>query len=123
MPHNAGELARDFQAASMAAGAAVFTGMQVGVEVFKETWRSNAEATSGSHGKHYPKSITSQMHMGMVVRGEVGPESGMKQGGMGPGFEFGSQNQPPHLDGARALPAAEVAITFGVAAALDRILP
>lgn len=63
----------------------------------EDTWRANARATSGQHGKHYPNAITSEVH---GDEGEVGPDSGMPQGGMS--FEEGSRNQPPHLDGQKA---------------------
>ena len=69
-----------------------------------QEWRSNASVTSGAHGKHYPNAITSELLFGVTqIVAEVGPETHRKQGGMGPGFEFGSRNQPPHLDGLRAL--------------------
>ena len=64
---------------------------------------ANATATAGTHGKHYPKSITAERTLSIGSIGvEVGPDSGMPQGGMGPGFEYGSVNQPPHLDGNKA---------------------
>lgn len=67
-------------------------------------WQANARETSGAHGKHYPNSITSELVFGVgSIAVEAGPDSSMKQGRMGRGFEFGSQNQPPHLDGLRAL--------------------
>lgn len=40
-----------------------------------------------------------------MLESTVAPDPGMPQGGMS--FEFGSSNQPPHLDGARALVAFE----------------
>ena len=52
---------------------------------------------------HYLRTITSETERspGMVSM-IVGPESDRKQGGMGPGIEFGSVNAPPfpHLFGA-----------------------
>lgn len=84
-------------------------------DAFANEWRSNATETSGEHGKHYPASITSELAFSVTsVAVDVGPESARKQGGMGRGFEFGSVNQPPHLDGLRALD--------GMQARLDRIL-
>lgn len=73
-------------------------------EAFAKEWADNARETSGTHGKHYPDSIDSELTFS--VRGvtvEAGPNISKKQGRMGPGFEFGSENQPPHLDGLRAL--------------------
>lgn len=73
-------------------------------EAFAQEWRGNAVATSGEHGKYYPDSIDSELVFDIGgVSVDVGPNSGKKQGGMGKGFEFGSENQPPHLDGVRAL--------------------
>jgi hypothetical protein len=73
-------------------------------EAFAEEWRKNAVETSGTHGKHYPNSIDSGLAFTVTsVAVEAGPNTSKKQGGMGPGFEFGSDNQPPHLDGLRAL--------------------
>jgi len=69
----------------------------------KDKWRSNARATAGAHGRLYPNSITySTRILSGGLEAEVGPESSRPQGGMGPGFEFGSVNQPAHLDGQRA---------------------
>jgi hypothetical protein len=69
-----------------------------------DDWRRNAVETSGEHGKHYPASIDSELVFDFGgVSVDVGPNSSRPQGRMGRGFEFGSQNQPPHLDGLRAL--------------------
>lgn len=84
-------------------------------DAFANEWRSNATETSGEHGKHYPASITAELAFSVTsVSVDVGPESARKQGRMGRGFEFGSANQPPHLDGLRALD--------GMQARLDRML-
>jgi len=77
-------------------------------EKLKKDWQKNARSTARQHGKHYPRSITAEQKF--VLDGpdwEVGPESGLPQGGMGRGFEYGSVNQPPHLDGARAATGIE----------------
>ena len=88
-------------------------------EKLRERWASNASATAGDHGKHYPRSITAQIKPGLGTIGvEVGPESGKPQGGMGKGFEYGSRNQPPHMDGNRAADALEPEF----AAALPKLL-
>lgn len=60
--------------------------------------RSIAKQSAGKHGVHYPKSMTTEAHSPLVW--EYGPDSAMKQGGMS--FEFGSRNQPPHLDLAKS---------------------
>jgi len=76
-------------------------GLKVGTTLAK----ANAKRTAGDHGKHYPASITSEMHSGLglfgnTISGEYGPDVARPQGGMS--FEFGSRNQPPHLDLARS---------------------
>lgn len=53
-----------------------------------------ARHTAGRHGKHYHKAFTIE-RVGEHVW-EYGPDSAMPQGGMS--FEYGSRNQPPHLD-------------------------
>jgi hypothetical protein len=78
-------------------------------------WRSNAEATAGEHGKHYPKSIKSQMVGPLEAR--VAPDESMPQGGMS--FEYGSVNQPPHLDGQRAIDVLRPTIEARLAKLLD----
>lgn len=88
----------------------------------RTVWRSNARATSGVHGIHYPLAITTEMKFGLgSIAAEVGPDPSKKQGGMS--FEFGSVNQPPHLDGQKAadavtpkfLKAMEAALVAGLA--------
>jgi hypothetical protein len=69
---------------------------------FRDEWKANARETSGEHGKYYPESIEADLAFSVSsIAVDVGPNPGMKQGGMS--FEFGSENQPPHLDGLRAL--------------------
>lgn len=62
------------------------------------TARSFARESAGSHGKHYPRSISHEMTG--VTEAEFGPDAAMPQGGMS--FEWGSRNQAPHLDLNRA---------------------
>jgi hypothetical protein len=69
--------------------------------------QSYARRTAGAHGKHYPKSFSAEAIT--PLSWEYGPNSGMPQGGMS--FEFGSRNQPPHLDLARS--ADVIAAKFG----------
>jgi hypothetical protein len=92
-------------------------------EAFAKEWQANATATSGEHGKFYPASISSELIFdagGISV--DTGPDSSMKQGGMGKGFEFGSVNQPPHLDGTRAMTAMEPRVESIIGAALGHLL-
>lgn len=65
----------------------------------RDEWRANATETAGAHGVHYPRSIRSFPEGPLSAL--IHPAEGMKQSGMS--FEFGSRNQPPHLDGQRAL--------------------
>lgn len=62
--------------------------------------RDNARRSAGTHGKRYPSSFTWEMRRslfgGAGFTAEYGPISGRPQGGMS--FEYGSRNQPPHLD-------------------------
>lgn len=119
------QLARDFLTGGAKVGSAVFDAFKAGGEAFAEDWRHNAEQTSGTHGKHYPKSITSETRLaGLGVLVETGPDKSRKQGSMGRGFEFGSENhQPPHLDGLHALPIAEKRLDRLSDAAIGLVLP
>lgn len=97
-------------------------GIQDAGKTLEEQWRANAEATSGEHGKHYPNSIDSEMAFSVTsVAVDVGPNSAKPQGSMGRGFEYGSVNQPPHLDGERALSAVERRVEALIDAALGRL--
>lgn len=76
-----------------------------GIRVGADLAKANAKRTAGEHGKHYPRSITSEMGSGLglfgnTISGEYGPDASKPQGGMS--FEYGSRNQPPHLDLARS---------------------
>lgn len=61
----------------------------------------------GGTDKHYPNSITAERLLPLAW--VYGPDAAKPQGGMS--FEFGSRNQPPHLDLARS--ADVIAIQFG----------
>lgn len=63
-------------------------------------WRKNATESAGEHGKHYVKSIKAEV-LDDGLTADIEPDPGMPQGEMS--FENGSTNQPPHLDGQRAL--------------------
>ena len=118
------DLARDFGKSPTAVAKGLFEAFRGAGEGFRDDWQHNARSTSGEHGKHYPDSITTEMRFaGFSIESETGPESGMKQGGMGPGFEFGSRNQPPHLDGLLAMPLAEKRLDRLADAAIGLALP
>lgn len=103
------ELAADLSQVGARAVPALRGVMDDAGRAFADEWRRNAVETSGEHGKHYPDSIDSELVFDMGgVSVDVGPNSAKKQGRMGKGFEFGSRNQPPHLDGLRALDGFQV---------------
>lgn len=93
-------------------------------EAFADDWRANAVITSGEHGRHYPNSIDSELVFSLSgVSVDTGPNAAKKQGSMGRGFEFGSENQPAHLDGLRALDGASVRAERMVDATIGHLLP
>lgn len=118
------DLAGDFGRAAGQIGSALYDTFASEGEAFANDWKANASATAGEHGVHYPSAITSEVRGGLSgVTVEAGPESGPPQGGMGRGFEFGSRNQPPHLDGLRAMPAAEARIEKAADSTIGYLLP
>lgn len=117
-------LAGDLGRASKELANAIFDVYDQAGEAFADDWRSNARETSGVHGKYYPDSIDHEMRFAFTgIAVEVGPNSGKKQGGMGRGFELGSVNQPPHLDGTRALGAAESRLAKMAETAVTYLMP
>lgn len=117
-------LARDFEAAPPKVASALFDAYRGAGEGFRDDWQHNARATSGAHGKWYPDSITTERKFaGFAIEVETGPESGRKQGRMGRGFEYGSVNQPPHLDGLQAMPLAAARLDRLADAAIGFALP
>lgn len=86
----------------------------------KNGWRDNAAASAGRHARHYPRSISYDMHRvpgGTLA--EIGPDKNRLQGALGNLLEFGSVNNPPHNDGGRALAAEAPAFQAHIAAAVD----
>lgn len=116
-------LARDFEKAPAKVAAVLYDVFKESGEAFAEDWAANARQTSGTHGKWYPDSIDSETHVALGIEVEIGPNSAKKQGGMGRGFEFGGPTQPAHLDGARALPAAEHRLDRAADVAVAYALP
>ncbi|SEN86737.1 hypothetical protein [Nonomuraea pusilla] len=86
----------------------------------RKEWRANARRTAGKHGKHYPNSITMESREGAAW--EIGPDSAYPQGGMGRGFEYGSVNQAPHLDGTKAAMNSEARLEQSVADWAEKLL-
>ncbi len=96
-------LARDLDAAAHRSLADLHRAVGQSAKRLETGWRDNARTTAGRHGHRYPDSITSDVRYGLgSIVGEVGPDMARSQGTMGRGFEFGSINQPPHLDGTQA---------------------
>lgn len=114
------KLAVDLTAIPRTSAPKLTRAIEKSVDDLRDQWRANARATATPHGRLYPRTITSQRIASAVW--EVGPEAALPQGGMGRGFEYGSVNQPPHLDGNRAADAVEPTFASRVAAALDNLL-
>lgn len=81
--------------------------------------RRFAHGTARRHGKHYPKAITAE-RLGRYIA-EYGPDAALPQGGMS--FEWGSRNQPPHLDIAQSFDIAQARFRIRTEEALERGLP
>jgi len=116
-------LADDFAQAAGRVAEVLYDVYDEGGRAFAEDWAKNAAETSGEHGKHYPNSIDHETRVSLGIRVEVGPNSAKKQGTMGRGFELGSVNQPPHLDGLRALAIADQRIARMADSAIGFMLP
>jgi len=118
------DLANDLSRVGARAVPVIRQAMDASGEAFANEWRSNAAATSGEHGKHYPASISHELFPGVSRIGvDVGPDSSMPQGGMGPGFELGSRNQPPHLDGLKAMESVTPRAERMIDTALGHLFP
>lgn len=115
-------LSRDLGKVSAGTAAAMYDVIAEGAKDLRDEWRANARATSGEHGKYYPDSITFDMRVGRSITAEIGPDPRLKQGSMGPGFEYGSVNQPPHLDGQRAADTVVPRIDRRIDSALGHLL-
>ncbi|MFJ2259475.1 hypothetical protein ACIOKD_14235 [Streptomyces sp. NPDC087844] len=73
----------------------------------KNGWKANARATSGSHARHYPRTVGFDIapYGPDIVAAIIGPDKGGVQGPLGAILEYGSVKNPPHNDGGRALAA------------------
>ena len=90
------------------------------------TARRIAKWTAGTHGRHYPSSITWDRTAaaalgedGGSITASYGPDSSKPQGGMS--FEFGSRNQKPHNDLANSADLIRPALYRNVDSLLDRL--
>lgn len=66
----------------------------------RDDWKLNIEASAGDYAKHYKRSIRYVMDK-KRHEARIRPDRRFKQSNME--FEYGGPNQPPHLDGLRAL--------------------
>jgi hypothetical protein len=86
-------------------------------------WRAGARKSARRHGKHYPSSITHDVTVESgSVSADIGPERARPQGGMGPGFEYGSVHTAPHPDGAAAFARNAQAFDRAVQDAIDQVV-
>lgn len=96
------DLAADIAAIPPAAAKRMPSIVRDGAHAGAQLARDFARESAGAHGKHYPNSITAESKKAFrgfgagVYSAEYGPVVGRRQGGMS--FEWGSRNQPPHLD-------------------------
>lgn len=97
------DLAADLTKISKTLPVALRGVIKEGIRVGNSVAKDNAVLTARRHGKHYPDSFTAEMHLGTppnFYSGEYGPDASKPQGNMS--FEYGSRNQPPHLDLAKS---------------------
>lgn len=96
-----------------------------GVRVGNQVAKDNARRTAGAHGRDYPNAFRTEMSptyhasIANVYQGTYGPLSALPQGDME--FEFGSRNQPPHLDLAKSADLVGPAMPGEVRSGLDRV--
>ena len=115
-------LAVGLQQAGVRAGAAIREPVLTAGELIATVWRTGARMSSGAHGIHYPDAISAELVFDLGgVAVDIGPESGKPQGGMS--FEHGSRNQPPHLDGLKALAAGEAPAGQMIGDAVEVLIP
>lgn len=98
-------MAASLAAAAAAAPVEAAAVVAKGLLNVKDGARRNATASSGTHAKKYPGTITYGPDPD-GLGGEVGPER-RGQGHLGPILENGSVHNPPHRDLGRALDAEE----------------
>lgn len=108
--HDLDDLANDMQAIRARVRPDMRGVVREGIRAGNELAKGYAKTSSGDHGKYYPRTFTPSMHRGLglfgnTISGEYGPDESIvvqgkkgafNPGGMGPGFERGSRNSPPH---------------------------
>lgn len=115
-------LARDLGSAPRKLARALYDVYKEQGDAFAEDWATNAKATAGRHAHQYPFFIDAEAHVGLAIEVEIGPRA-EGQGLLGRVLELGSATSPPHLDGARALPAAEHRLERAADLAVAYVIP
>lgn len=119
-PEGLDTLVADLATAGQRLDAAVKPVVSKGALNIKNAWRIGASGLS--HAPAYPYSITYDLNAAPgtgLISAEIGPDKNKKQGALGNLLEFGSANNPPHLDGARALAAEEPRFLAALEAAAE----
>lgn len=98
--HNIDDLANDLAAIAKRVRPDMREVVREGIKAGNELAQGYARTNSGTHGKHYPRAFSAEMHRGLglfgnTISGEYGPDIAKKQGGMA--FEDGPGPQTrPH---------------------------
>ncbi|WP_432136831.1 hypothetical protein [Streptomyces sp. bgisy154] len=117
-------LARDLEAAPARIGRDLTSVVNRGALNVKRGWQANARTSSGRHARLYPSSISYDPHpVPAGASAEIGPDKSRPQGALGNLLEFGSVNNAPHMDGARALADEEPRFLAAVAVVADPLGP
>lgn len=90
------ELAADFDSVPNRATHAVARAVETSAKQGNDVAKAFADASAGEHGKWYHLAFTAESAGLLGLSWVYGPDANKRQGGMS--FEFGSRNQPPHLD-------------------------
>lgn len=93
-----GDLADDLRTMTVTAKPSLARVVERNADEGTRLARDNAIRTARRHGRHYPNSMSAEPRGALTW--SYGPDASRPQGGMS--FEFGSRNQPPHLDLARS---------------------
>lgn len=115
--HTIGDLADDLRSMATRVPAEEEKAVRKVALIGNELAKGYAEESAGVHGKLYHKAFTAE-RVGPRTW-EYGPDAAMPQGGMS--FEFGSRNQPPHLDLARSADVVGPRLSEEAQAIFDRL--
>ncbi len=92
--HDIDDLASDLRNIAATARADMARTTRLNAQRGNRIAKGLARESAGAHGKHYHKAFSIEAIT--PLEWEYGPDAAKPQGGMS--FEFGSRNQPPHLD-------------------------